>query len=248
MFEQRLKFKLEDRTMQLLKESRQLLLQVSGDRIRHELDLILSGNHIFEVFHRLQELDLLTSIHPDFIWKEEYRKPLEKAFGDPINKKWALSEMVGNIPVRRFIAYLIILSAIPPLQVNVVSKRLHLSAVLRYALLQSNSLLIDFPHLLESKPSKIVRRLEKTSAAVLYAIYLAAPQKSWKELILQFQTTWKKVKPITSGDTLKNMGIPPGPAYHSILSSLRAAWLDEEIKSAEEEDALLKKLLKNISK
>ena len=248
MFEQRLKFKLEDRTMQLLKESRQLLLQVSGDRIRHELDLILSGNHSFEVFHRLQELDLLTSIHPDFIWKEEYRKPLEKAFSDPINKKWALFEMVGNIPVQRFIAYLIILSAIPPLQVNVVSKRLHLSAVLRYALLQSNSLLIDFPHLLESKPSKIVRRLEKTSAAVLYAIYLAAPQKSWKELILQFQTTWKKVKPITSGDTLKNMGIPPGPAYHSILSSLRAAWLDEEIKSAEEEDALLKKLLKNISK
>ena len=246
-FEQRLKFKLEERTLQLLKESRSLLQQVSGDRIRHELDLILSGQHGSEIFHRLQELSLLTCIHPDFIWKDKYKQPLEKALNDPINKKWGLSEMVGNMPAQRFIAYLIILSSIPPVQVNAIAKRLHLSAVLKSALLQSNSLLIEFPHLLQSKPSKIVRRLEKTPAAVLYAIHLIAPQKSWQELIHQFQTKWKKVRPITSGVTLKQLHLSPGPDYQKILAALRAAWLDGEVKTKEEEDTLLKKLLKNIS-
>jgi len=246
-FEQRLKFKLEERTLQLLKESRSLLQQVSGDRIRHELDLILSGQHGSEIFHRLQEIGLLTCIHPDFIWKDKYKQPLEKALNDPINKKWGLSEMVGNMPAQRFIAYLIILSSIPPVQVNAIAKRLHLSAVLKSALLQSNSLLIEFPHLLQSKPSKIVRRLEKTPAAVLYAIHLIAPQKSWQELIHQFQTKWKKVRPITSGVTLKQLHLSPGPDYQKILAALRAAWLDGEVKTKEEEDTLLKKLLKNIS-
>ena len=246
-FEQRLNFKLEERTLQLLKDSRSLLKQVSGDRIRHELDLILSGKHSSEIFHRLQELGLLTCIHPDFIWKNEYKKPLEKALFDKINKKWGLSEMVGNVPAQRFIAYLIILSSIPTLQVNAIVKRLHLSAVLKSALLQSNSLLIEFPHLLQSKPSKIVRRLEKTPAAVLYAIHLLAPQKSWQELIHQFQTKWKKVKPITSGETLKQLHLSPGPIYQNFLSVLRAAWLDGEVKTKEDEETLLKKLLKNLS-
>ena len=246
-FEQRLKFKLEDRTLQLLNDSRSLLQQVSGDRIRHELDLILTGNHSAEIFHRLHEIDLLTCIHPDFIWKDEYTQPLEKALIMPIHKKWGLPETVGNIPVQRFIAYLIILSSIPPVQVNAIAKRLHLSAVLKSALLQSNSLLIEFPHLLQSKPSKIVRRLEKTPAAVLYAIYLIAPHKSWQNLIHQFQTKWKKVKPITSGETLKQLHLSPGPTYQNILAGLRAAWLDGEVKTIEEEDTLLKKLLKNIS-
>jgi tRNA nucleotidyltransferase (CCA-adding enzyme) len=245
-FEQRLNFKIEARTMQLLRNSRPLLKQISGDRIRHELDLILSGKHSFDIFHRLQELGLLTCIHPEFIWKDEYSQSLEQALIEPINKKWGLAGMVGNIPTQRFIAYLIILSSIPPTQVNAIAKRLHLSAVLKSALIQSNSLLIEFPNLLQSKPSKIVRRLDTTPAVVLYAIHLLAPQKSWQELIHQFQTKWKKVKPITSGETLKRLHLSPGPIYQKFLSALRAAWLDEEIKTKEEEETLLKKLLKNI--
>jgi len=246
-FEQRLNFKLEERTLQLLSNSLSLLQQVSGDRIRHELDLILSGKKSAEIFHRLQELDLLRCIHPDFIWQDAYSSPLEKALTEPIHKKWGLSDMVGNIPAQRFIAYLIILSSIPPLQVNIIAKRLRLSSVLKSALLQSNSLMIEFPRLLESKPSKIVRHLEKKPAAVLYAIYLLAPQKSWQEIIDQFQSKWKKVKPMTSGETLKQLHLSPGPVYQKILSNLQAAWLDGEINNKNEEDTLLKKLLKDIS-
>jgi len=39
-FEQRFQFKIEDRTRQLMTEARPLLKQVSGERLRHEIDLL----------------------------------------------------------------------------------------------------------------------------------------------------------------------------------------------------------------
>ena len=39
-------------------------------------------------------------------------------------------------------------------------------------------------------------------------------------------------------------GLPPGPAYQVILSRLRVAWLDGELKTNEEELTLLDKLTK----
>ena len=42
---------------------------------------------------------------------------------------------------------------------------------------------------------------------------------------------------------LKARGIPPGPKYTEILRRLRAAWLDGEVKTAEEEEALLNTIL-----
>ena len=52
---------------------------------------------------------------------------------------------------------------------------------------------------------------------------------------------------MTSGETLKQMLLTPGPTYQKILIALRAAWLDGEVKTKEEEITLLKKLLKSIS-
>jgi tRNA nucleotidyltransferase (CCA-adding enzyme) len=245
-FEQRLNFKIEKQTLQLLKDSRPLLHEVSGDRIRHEIDLILSGNHAAEIFHRLQELDILSSIHPEFLWKDDYSQPLNKALHNPIDKKWGLPEMMGNIPVKHFIAYLILFSVIPPDQVITFAKRMHLSAVLRTALSHSNSLLIEFPHLLQSKPSMIARRLENISAVVLCTITLLAPQETWRKLIHQFLFKWKKIEPFTNGSTLIRSGISPGPVYRNILTTLRNAWVDGEVKTRDEETALLKVLLKNI--
>ena len=41
-FEQRFNFQIEGRTRQLMEEARPLLHQVTGDRLRHELDLALA--------------------------------------------------------------------------------------------------------------------------------------------------------------------------------------------------------------
>jgi len=77
-FEKRLGFHIEDRTAQLLEEAKPLLERVSGDRIRHELDLVLKANHSVEILARLQELNLLEKIHSSLNWDAQLITPIEK--------------------------------------------------------------------------------------------------------------------------------------------------------------------------
>ena len=60
-FEQRFNFRIEDRTFQLMEEAKDLINQVSGDRLRHELNLILSESDPKPALLRLQELKFSTS-------------------------------------------------------------------------------------------------------------------------------------------------------------------------------------------
>jgi tRNA nucleotidyltransferase (CCA-adding enzyme) len=245
-FEQRLNFQLEERTKQLLIESSPLLEQVSGDRLRHEFDLILSGNHCNEILKRLQDLNLFKYIHPELKWDNKKNQVLESALKKTIDELWGIPDVIGNMPAHRFIAYLIIFSSIPPSQINSFSKRLRISATLKSALIQSNTLLAETLHLIKAKPSKVVKMFDKTLPVVLYSLYLMATDKKWQDTIIQFQTKWKHVKTFSNGETLKKMGLSPSPAYHKILFQLRSAWLDDEIHSKDEEVSLLNKLISEI--
>jgi len=49
---------------------------------------------------------------------------------------------------------------------------------------------------------------------------------------------------LTNGNTLRDMGLPPGPRYSIILKRLRDAWLDGEVTNPAEEKNLLQALLK----
>src|SRR4030067_484379 len=76
-FEQRFDFHIEKRTLELLNEARSLLGQISGDRIRHELDHILDEDQRVSMLERLSELDLLSEIHPALVWGEDSRENLQ---------------------------------------------------------------------------------------------------------------------------------------------------------------------------
>lgn len=54
---------------------------------------------------------------------------------------------------------------------------------------------------------------------------------------------WRWVRPMTTGDVLRERGLRPGPEYSRLLGRLRAAWLDGEVHSPDEERALLETLL-----
>ena len=75
-FEGRFNFQIEKRTLELLLEARPLVGQVSGDRIRHELDHILDLDQRVIILERLSELGLLAEIHPNLVWDaDEPAKP-----------------------------------------------------------------------------------------------------------------------------------------------------------------------------
>ena len=76
-FEQRFHFQIEARTRELMEQARPLLKQVTGSRLRHELDLILDEPQAVDMLARLSQLGLLSAIHPDLGWSVELAKPLE---------------------------------------------------------------------------------------------------------------------------------------------------------------------------
>lgn len=69
------------------------------------------------------------------------------------------------------------------------------------------------------------------------------PNKEQKEILNKYLSEWWGIKPKTTGHDLKKRGIPPGPKYNEILRRLRAAWLDGEVKTEEEEKKLLDTIL-----
>jgi tRNA nucleotidyltransferase (CCA-adding enzyme) len=130
-----------------------------------------------------------------------------------------------------------------PERIRQAARRLKLPAALLDACLASGALRADLPGLVGLSPSQVVLRLDGVAPLALYANFLAAEDASVRSLLESYVKTWSKITSHTSGDDLRAMGLPPGPAYRKILAALRAAWLDGEVKSLEEENEILRKLL-----
>jgi len=247
-FEQRFNFSIEQRTLQLITEARTLLRQLSGSRLRHEFDLILAEERPERMFARLQELDLLNAIHPALDWKEGQAAPLLRALREPFDQRWRLPESFGHFPIRRALAYLVWLMPLPIEEIQAVAEKLRLPAALQSALKTGQQLLTELPALASAPVSQVVERLESTPRPALYAIFCQSISPEVNRLIEKYLTDWQYIQIITDGKVLKTIGVTPGPIYSRILATLRAARLDGQIKTDEEERALLSQMVRAIAK
>lgn len=57
----------------------------------------------------------------------------------------------------------------------------------------------------------------------------------------------RDVKVVVNGNDLKRMGIKPGPIYKVLLDRLRAARLDQEVTSYEDEMKIVQKWMEDSS-
>ncbi|MCI0551044.1 MAG: tRNA nucleotidyltransferase, partial [Anaerolineae bacterium] len=69
-YEERYGFQIADDTLALLPDARPIIGELSAERIRHELDLILAEPNAASMLKRLAELDLLKPIHPALFYDE----------------------------------------------------------------------------------------------------------------------------------------------------------------------------------
>jgi tRNA nucleotidyltransferase (CCA-adding enzyme) len=79
----------------------------------------------------------------------------------------------------------------------------------------------------------------------LFLGYLFERDPLKRRAMLREWQDWRGVKPVTTGDDLRALGISPGPIYARILQRLRTAWLDDEVQSYAEERALLQRLIES---
>jgi tRNA nucleotidyltransferase (CCA-adding enzyme) len=227
-YEQRYEFKIEPDTLKLIdQESLDVLSKLSGERVRHELDLILEEESSARMLSRAGELGLFNAFSP--------RLPM-------LNPKYAglfdsePPDEFGMPHGRVLLGYLLWLMDCTVEQPGPIAKRFDFTAELQGAVMAAVRLKNEIPRLANSRPSVWTARLDKTPLMAIHAVWLVTNEPALKE----FNMKWRHIKPQTTGDTLKAMGIPPGPRYREILSRLRAAWLDGEVKDAKEEAVLLK--------
>jgi len=242
-FEQRFDYQIEDRTLELLIAALPLLDRVSGDRLRHELNVILQEPKGIQMLSRLADLGTLTAIHEAIVWDDGVKARLSLATESKPEPEWELAVALDGYPLPLALAYTLWFMTLSRVTAASVAGRLRLPGWLTKIILAACKPLYESPEMAHGPPSAIVARIEHVPLLALYAHFLVARDKRVKMNIIKYITEWHSVRPITSGHDLRERGIPPGPEYRRILDKLRAAWLDGAVSSHEAEIDLLDQLL-----
>ncbi len=228
-YEARYTFNLEAETSSLINpDSLSILSRLSGERIRHELDLMFAEESSFQMIQRAGNLGLFSYIHSDL--------PLF----NPAYAEFLDTDSMLGIPVDRVtMGYMLWLISLLEASVQFISWRLAFSSNLEDAVSAAARLSKSLPFLVGFKPSEWTFAIEKLPLLSIYAVYLV----SGEHALLDYLSIWRHVKPRTTGEDLKLRGLQPGPLFREILIRLRAAWLDGEVNNTQEEKELLSTLL-----
>ncbi len=234
-YEQRYGFRIGGDTLALIPAARRVVAKLSAQRIRHELDLILDEPRAALMLARLDELDLLASIHPALSFDEAAARRVQSIESSalPSLPEWSLLEM-------RWLAWLL---ALPEGHTQAVESRLHFGAGLYRSLLAASDLWANVGSLAGAPPSRWVEHLDEAPLMSVCVVYLSSSEGAVREALENYLTRWRQVKPRTTGRELKRLGLEPGADYKEILGELRRAWLDREVASAQEEREYLERLL-----
>jgi tRNA nucleotidyltransferase (CCA-adding enzyme) len=247
-FEQRFHFKIEARTLQLMQEARPLFKQISGDRLRHEFNLVFEEDHPVPILARLQELGLIQAVHPSLAWKSEYAAVLEAVLHADIPNTWHMPGQIGHTPIKTALAYLVWLLQLKCKECLDIAERFHLNNQIVDALKRAMRLWNEFYSLAELRPGELAERMQDLPPIAGYALFLLCTPGKLKTALEEYFMRWYKFSPVTDGNRLKALGLEPGPRYSEIIRRLRAAWIDGEITSPEQEETLLKEILEPTGK
>ncbi|GAF72523.1 unnamed protein product [marine sediment metagenome] len=228
-YEQRLGFRLEPKSAELLRRDAAMLDTISGDRIRHELELILKEDHPERVLRRADELGVMNKLHPSLKgngWLSEKfdqaRRLLKRTSPSPLY----LCLLIYNLTNKENEQFLSRLN---------FPKRLALA--MRHTLqLKTQLHSLANPQL---KPSDIYRSLHGYTPHAIQANALASESPAVSRHLQLYLTKLRYVKPLLNGGDLQRMGFPSGPQLGKLLDALHEARLNGEVRTREEEEKLV---------
>lgn len=241
-YEQRYQFQIETRTLQLIHEARDLFKQVSGDRLRHEIDHILVEPRRNAMLQRLNELQLLQALHGDLTWDDWLARKFDSIPQEP-PPDWEITRGPGSDTFTQSLAYALWVIRLPMARAQSVLEALKIPRSVQQMILAARDLYAALQTETQQPPSRWVAQLEACPPLSVYSVYLGSDSQSVRETLQTYANQWKHCRPHTTGNDLRALGLPPGPQYSRILNRLRAAWLDGEINTPQQEHTLLQTLL-----
>lgn len=235
----RLGFALETETAEWIDGALPYLGRITGSRLCNEIDLCLREERASEIMLRLQAIGALENIHRAF--RVSPRLPELLAACQAFKPPWP--KAVIDRQTLRWIALLHGVSSrdAPSLCERLALTKARTQAITASARLAERTALLNE---LAIRPSQLAQILDNFPDSALQACWLFSAEKSTAQArIAAYVSDWRGRRPAISGNDLKAMGVSPGPRYRQLLDRLRFAWIDGEIHSAEEEAALLRRLL-----
>ncbi|MBC8097880.1 MAG: CCA tRNA nucleotidyltransferase, partial [Armatimonadetes bacterium] len=230
----RLGFTLEPHTAALLTAALPGLGSITGERIRHELTLLLVEPQPERAYADLAVRGALAAIHPALNFDDS----------DSIVFQGARHLYTPEL------AWYAWLARLTPADVEAVCARLLIGRKESDVLIAVANLMQQRNRLSDpsAKPSQLTAWLDTVPAVALRAVALRAvalrlDDDLSRERLFNYMLDWQYIRPITTGHTLQALGVAPGPRYKQLLTALRAARLDGVINDEAEEAAYLQKLL-----
>jgi tRNA nucleotidyltransferase (CCA-adding enzyme) len=232
--EQRLGFNISDKTLDLMVDSISLLDDVSGDRVRHEIERVLREKLPEVVLARLHEIGVSGAIHSS----------MADHVGRWVDDKFVLAReytLLSDIVPIYFGLWLYKLSGD---EIKSICNRLQVSTKIEQSLRQIVKVRSIVSELdVSTKPSDIVRKLDGLSDIALDVLALAVDKQDIRNNVERFRDEFRFIAPMINGKELLELGLLPGPGLGRILLRLKEEWLDGTISNAEEENTLVQLLV-----
>jgi tRNA nucleotidyltransferase (CCA-adding enzyme) len=233
-FSQRLNFTIETRTAELIHSALPMLNRITGERLRHELTLLMQEAEPERGLMHLQTLGALEAIHPALHFSPELVetfKNLRVTYADlPTEERTTLL----------WYAWLTSLDDIAGIMDRLLFAGQRVQAVIAAARIRRETAELAAP---DTLISRVVMTLERLPAEALTMVLRLIPADERTVLEERYAHRLTRV-PHTDGNTLQKRDVSPGPIYKRVLDKLRIAWLDGEIATPEQEETLLKQLLR----
>jgi tRNA nucleotidyltransferase (CCA-adding enzyme) len=253
--EQRLGFTIETRSAELIDDALGLLDRVTGERLRHELELILDEQAPGAIMQRLAELAVLRRLEAGLRYDEWLEEKFQQAMlmlerEQGVAEEGSEAEQEGRASVpfaveKKYLLLALLTYRLTKPQLERFLGRLKFGQETAKYLWEVKELRalawrLDKENL---KPSRIHRLLYiyTPRAILVFAIALDSPVARDNVLLYLNRLRW--VRPHIRGAFLKKEGIPPGPVYRQILGKLLYARLDGRVRTAAEEEAMAKRLV-----
>jgi tRNA nucleotidyltransferase (CCA-adding enzyme) len=210
---------------------------VSGERLRHELELILSEEEPEKVLYRAEELSVLHRLHPALK-------------GDGWVKEWferARRKSQGSKPTFALYLALLVYRLSEEGNESLIA-RLRIAGKTAQAMRHTIKLRGSLPTLAQPQllPSAIYRLLEDYSHDSVLAAAIATDSHLIQSRLELYLNELRYIKPALDGDDLKGMGVPPGRKLGNMLWVVHDAKLNGKVTTRADEEELVRKLLADL--
>ncbi len=228
-------FEIEPQTLGLIdEEARQVLSRLSGERLRHELDLVFEEESPVAMLSRLAELDLLKPVQASLPLTTHHLPSI-----DSPSSEFGNFSVPDLLSFKQSLGWTLWLMPSSASEIEQIARRLAFPVPLAKAATAAASLSTEREGFTHWKPSQWTFHLDELPELAIYAVYLVSRDLNLREYLVH----WQNVKPTITGNDLKDRGLEPGPKFAEVLQRLRAAWLDGEVRTEQEESVLLHKLI-----